>query len=140
MMLSELNSGVIPHALAMDIPYALPKTYSWPAQRTDGASASPTAIPEGARFRLDPKLDIGKLNLPRVTRMMAVAAQRYGMIVRDQTSTALAFFAENWVPYGMTNPYTGTNGIFGGKTPVALMRSFPWDRLQLTKMTLSAPH
>ena len=32
--------------------------FSWPAQRTDGLLDSPDAIPEGARFRLDPNLDI----------------------------------------------------------------------------------
>ena len=68
MMISELKAGVIPHALAMNIPWAKPKTYSWPAQRTDGASTDPNAIPEGARFRLDPKLDVDALNLPPMTQ------------------------------------------------------------------------
>ena len=45
MMISELKSGVIPHALAMNIPWAKPKTYSWPAQRSDGPSTDPNAIP-----------------------------------------------------------------------------------------------
>ena len=49
MMISELKAGVIPHALAMNIPWAKPKTYSWPAQRNDGTSTDPNAIPEGAR-------------------------------------------------------------------------------------------
>ena len=78
-MIDELRAGVIPHALAMNIPWARPKVYSWPAQRTDGTSTDPNAIPEGARFRLDPKLDISRLDLPPMTRMMAKAAQR----VRD---------------------------------------------------------
>ena len=52
--IAELRAGVIPHALALNIPWALPNVYSWPAQRTDGTSTDPDAIPEGARFRLDP--------------------------------------------------------------------------------------
>src|SRR5262245_24712797 len=95
MMISELESGVIPHALAMNIPDARARVYSLPAQRTDGGSTAANAIPEGARFRLDPNLNVDSLNLPPVTRAMAVAAQRYGIIVRDVTHHAISFFAEN---------------------------------------------
>lgn len=135
MMISELNAGVIPHALAMDIPYARPKTYSWPAQRTDGTSTDPNAIPEGARFRLDPSLDIDALNLPPMTRIMAKAAQRYGIVVRDQTAHAISFFAEN--PNQLTaDPYVGTSGFFGGAYPNPVMKAFPWSSLRLLKMDL----
>jgi hypothetical protein len=136
MMINELRAGVIPHALAMNIPWAKPKTYSWPAQRTDGASSDPNAIPEGARFRLDPKLDIDELNLPPMTRMIAKAAQRYGMIVRDQTGHAISLFAENQAPYGGGNPYTSSGGFFGGPYPNPVLQAFPWDHLQLLKMDL----
>jgi hypothetical protein len=135
-MISELEAGVIPHALALNIPWAKPKVFSFPAQRTDGTSTDPNAIPEGARFRLDPALDIDKLNLPPMTRMMAKAVQRYGMIVRDQTAHAVSFFAENSAPYG-TDPYTGPGGFFGGLTPSQLTKAFPWEHVQLVKMTLS---
>jgi hypothetical protein len=135
MMIDELRAGVIPHALAMNIPWAKPRIYSWPAQRTDGRSTDPNAIPEGARFRLDPTLDIAKLNLPPMTRMMAVAAQRYGMIVRDQTGHAISFFAENPLASGV-NPYTTAGGFFGGPSPGAVINAFPWDHVQLVKMDL----
>jgi hypothetical protein len=135
MRLDELEAGVIPHALAMNIPYARRNVHSWPAQRGDGASPDPQAIPEGAHFRLDPRLDIDRLHLPRMTRMMAVAAQRYGIIVRDQTTVAVAFFAEDATPTG-TNPYAGRRGLFGGHRPDQLLASFPWEHLQLLKMTL----
>jgi hypothetical protein len=137
MMMSELKAGVIPHALAINVPYAKPKSYSLPAQRTDGASTDPNAIPEGARFRLDPNLDVDALNLPPMTKAMAKAAQRYGMIVRDQTAHAISFFAENpSQKQSVTNPYTGPGGFFGGPDPARVMQSFPWDRLQLVKMDL----
>jgi hypothetical protein len=133
MMISELKAGVIPHALAMNIPWAKPKTYSWPAQRSDGSSTDPGAIPEGARFRLDPTLNIDALNLPPMTRMIAKAAQRYGMIVRDQTGHAISLFAENPTQYG-TDPYSGPSGFFGGPYPNPVLQAFPWDRLQLLRM------
>ncbi len=136
MMISELKAGVIPHALAMNIPWAKPKTYSWPAQRSDGRSTDPNAIPEGARFRLDPTLNIDALNLPPMTKMIAKAAQTYGMVVRDQTGHAISLFAENYTQYGTTNPYTAPGGFFGGLYPNPVMKAFPWDRLQLLKMDL----
>ena len=135
MMVSELQAGVIPHALAINIPWAKPNTYAWPAQRTDGRSTDPNAIPEGARFRIDPKLDIDKLNLPPMTRAMAKAAQRYGMIVRDQTGHAISFFAENPTRYA-NNPYVSPGGLYGGTDPTAVMRAFPWDHVQLVQMQL----
>jgi hypothetical protein len=134
MMVPELEAGVIPHALAMNIRAARADVYSWPAQRTDGSSTDPHAIPEGARFRLDPKVDVDTLDLPPLARMMAIAAQRYGIIVRDQTQ-AVGFFVENPNHY-RTNPYTGVEGLFGGLAPNQIMRTFPWEHLELLKMDL----
>jgi hypothetical protein len=134
-MLDELRAGVIPHALAMNIPWAKPNVYSFPAQRTDGRSTDPNAIPEGARFRLDPTLDLNALNLPPMTRMIAVAAQRYGMIVRDQTGHAVSLFAEN-PGAASPNAYVAPGGFFGSPNPMAVMKAFPWDRLQLVRMDL----
>ena len=134
-MIDELKAGVIPHALAMNIPWAKPKTFSWPAQRTDGRSTDPNAIPEGARFRLDPNLNIDAMNLPPMTKMIAKAAQNYGMIVRDQTGHGISLFAENPRSAG-TDPYSAPGGYWGGPTPDKVMNAFPWDRLQLVKMSL----
>ena len=106
------------------------------AAHQDGTSTDPNAIPEGARFRLDPTLNIDSLNLPPMTRMMAKAVQRYGMIVRDQTGQAVSFFAENPAQYG-ADPYPGPTGFYGGLVPAQLTRPFPWDRRQLVPMTLS---
>ena len=132
MLISELQSGTIPHALAIAVPFARAGIFTWPAQRTDGISTDPASIPEGARFRLDPTLDVSALGLPLMTRMMAEAVQRYGMIVRDQTAHALAFYAEDPTPSG-SNPYPA---LFANQYPIDLLASFPWDHLQLLKMDL----
>ena len=135
MRIDELKAGTIPHALALAIPFARPRTWSFPAQRTDGSSSDPAAIPEGARFRIDPTLDLSKLTMPRMTRMMAVAAQRYGIVVVDQTGWAVGFRAEDNTPTG-SDPYYGSGGLFGGLYPNDLLARFPWDHLQLMKMDL----
>ena len=126
--ISDLRAGHIDHALAISIPHARAGVVAWPAQRTDGNLNSPDAIPEGTRFRLAPKLDLSELNLPPVTRMIAEAAQRYGLFVRDQ-SGAVAFYAEQ--PTATPDPYSGTNSLFGSLSPKALTEAFPWSHLEV---------
>ena len=133
MLISELQAGRIEHALAISVPNARAGVFAFPAQRSDGTSADPAAIPEGARLRLDPRLNIAALNLPPVVHAMAVAAQRYGMIVRDKTLDATGFFAEDPSPTG-ANPYPQ---LFGGQAPNQLLARFPWDHLQLVRMQLT---
>ena len=81
--LDELQAGRIDHALALAIPEIKKDFYSWPAQRSDGSLDSANAIPEGTRFRLDPSLDLNSLQMAPVVRMIAQAAQDYGIVLRD---------------------------------------------------------
>jgi len=132
--LEDLELGQINHAVAIGIPEVRGGVYASPAQRTDGTSTSPLLLPEGAHLRLDPSLDLAALHLPRLTLMMAEAAQRYGIVVRDHTAT-VSFYAQDPTPT-RTNPYAGPHGYFEGKTPAQLLASFPWSYLQLLKMEL----
>ena len=117
----------------MAIPHTKANTFVFPAQRTDGDSTAWNAIPEGTRFRLPASLDINALNLPRQTKMMALAAQKYGIIVRDGAG-AVTFYAED--PY----LYQQKNGLnpypvyaFGGQSPSQLLASFPWSKLKVVR-------
>jgi hypothetical protein len=123
---SELQSGAINHAVAFEIANPRSRFYAWPAQRTDGGDPNPSALPEGIRFRLDPTLNIAALNLPPVTRAIALAVQRYGMVLRDKTEHAVGFYAEEPKP-GEPDPYPA---LYAGKTPAQLLASFPWSHLQ----------
>jgi hypothetical protein len=131
-LISELRAGRIPHALAMGIPVARARVFSRPAQRTDGRSPDPSAIPEGARFRLDPRLDLAALHLPRATRLLAEAAQRYGILVNNQ-SGAVALYAQDPTPTGR-DPYPV---LFDGLRPVEVMRRFPWRWLHALRLELA---
>lgn len=128
MRLRELRAGRIDHALALAIPKARSRWLTWPAQRTDGADPSPAGIPEGARFRIDPRVDLDRMKMSPLVRTMARAAQRYGVVVRDQ-SGAVAFFGEDPTPTGR-NPYWGASGYFGGYINNVLKSQFPWRHLQ----------
>jgi hypothetical protein len=121
--ISELESGHIEHALALAIPDAA-ASYVWPAQRSDGENRSPGAIPEGTTFRLPASLDVNSLGLPSAARMIAEAAQKYGMIVRDR-SPEVALYAEDPTPFH-ENPYPR---LFGGRSPSSLLQGFPWSKL-----------
>ncbi len=133
MLISELKRGVIDHALALDLPNARAGVFSWPAQRSDG-TGPPSDLPEGARLRLDPSLDIASLHLPPMARMIAEAAQRYGIVVRDKTGRAIGFYGED--PGSGHDPYSGPGGLMQGATPDQVLERFPWNRLELLKMTL----
>jgi hypothetical protein len=129
----ELRAGHIDHALALAIPAAKANAVVWPAQRGDGIAAGTDAIPEGTRFRLDPALNIDALALPPAAAAIARAAQRYGIVVRDQAG-AVVFYAEDPGPLG-GDPY---GALFGGLWPDRLLARFPWDRLQVVVPDRSA--
>jgi hypothetical protein len=159
MTLADLRSGQINHALAMSLPYPRQGVFVWPAQRSDGTGTLPNSIPEGAHLRLNPSLNIPAMHLPKIVEMMALAAQRYGIIVRDQTHANIGFFAEDptqygAVPYTASDPYFGQfrdangtpdpvhgrpdpNALFDGMWPSTFMSYFPWSDLQVLNMGLS---
>jgi hypothetical protein len=138
----QLRSGVIGHALVFATWANKPGEWVYPAQRTDGRCQGPdlqycSNIPQGARFRLDPKFDTSKLANP-VVRMIAKAVQDYGMVLNNTTGSGVSFYAEGWrghVP--AVNPYYGTEGLFKADPSQLLttqfMRAFPWSRLQMLK-------
>jgi hypothetical protein len=132
--LEDLELGQINHALAIAIPNTRKGVYASPAQRTDGYSTLPETLPEGAHLRLDPNLNLASLHLPHMTLMLAEAAQRYGIFVRDSGQN-VAFVGQDPTPTG-TNPYTAAHGYYEGKSPQQLLESFPWKYLEVLKMEL----
>lgn len=126
MTINELRAGQIDHALALALPTTAAGTFSWPAQRSDGTTTGPSAIPEGTRFRLDPALDLDSLRLSPVALAMARAAQRYGIIVRDGASN-ITFYGEDPTPAG-ANPYPA---LFRDRYPNEVLAGFPWDHLEV---------
>jgi hypothetical protein len=133
--INELRAGRVDHALALGLPEIRSGVFSLPAQRTDGTVDRMDAIPAGARFRLDPTLDLSTLQMPPFVRVLAEAAQKYGMIVRD-TSGAIAFYGEDPRPRD-PNPYPRLIGpAYDNGHLYEDLAQFPWDRLQLVRMRL----
>jgi hypothetical protein len=121
----ELRRGRIDHALAFALPEARAGAFSPPATRTDGQTPGEQAIPLGTRFRLDPELDLDRLDLPRPTRTLAEAAQRHGMIARDKAG-AVTFYAEAPRPGHPVD----LRELLGGRYPSEVLERFPWDELE----------
>jgi hypothetical protein len=128
---SDLDAGRIDHALAIGLPAVRAGRFAWPAQRTDGTGPL-GSLPAGAHLRLDPTLNIDTLHLPKLTRMIARAAQRYGLIVREQTDGAIRLFGETRDPDAQ-DPY---DRYLQGRTPQRLLADFPWDRLQVLQVQI----
>jgi hypothetical protein len=133
--LDELERGRIDHALAMAIPHARAGVWSQPATHGDGDSADPDSLPEGAHLRLDPALDLDRLDLPPLTEMVAEAAQRYGIVIRDRAGV-VALYGEDPTPSG-ADTWSETYRSQG--EPDRLLSRFPWRELQVLTLDLQGP-
>ncbi len=124
---SELQAGVIDHALAVNV-VKTSRGQVAPANRNDGDSDDADAIPEGTRFRLDPSVDIATLGLPKGGVAIAQALQKYGMYVTDKAG-AVVLMGEDSSPYvaaGQPDPY---QAVFDGQPAYEVLAKIPWDRM-----------
>lgn len=124
----DVKRGSIDHALV----FAYPKTRSGgpvaPATKSDGQTGGDDAIPQGARLRLDPSINLNSLGLNRYELMIARAMQRYGMILGD-TSGGFTIYAQH--------PQSVPGGSYGGLLPDSTwidLSKIPTDRLQVMKL------
>jgi hypothetical protein len=133
--LADLKRGYINHALAMAVPQATQGVFSWPAQRSDGRFTGGVSLPEGLRFRLDPTINIDSLGLPYFERMLAQAAQTYGIVIRDQ-SGCVSIYAQDPTTTG-SNPWAAP---FDGWSEGTYLSWFPWSHLQALQTQLTTTH
>jgi hypothetical protein len=141
---ADWRAGVINHPLGIALVDAVAYDYYPPAQRTDGNTTGDLRLlPEGAWLRLPASLDIDAMDMTPMARMLAKAAQKYGMVVWDRAG-AVALRAENPTgQYAGNDPYSGPGGIFGVQPgddigdekfwPDSghLIAGFPWGSLQV---------
>jgi len=132
--LEDLEQGKINHALAIAVPNVRETTYALPAKRTDGYSKEAFSLPEGAHLVLEPTLNLASLHLSHFTLMLAEAAQKYGIFVRDRAAN-VALYGQDPTPTG-NEPYGGSHGFLEGKAAWQQLASFPWSHLELLKMEL----
>jgi hypothetical protein len=130
---SEIQAGLIEHALVLQIDNACQAAVRLPAIKTDGESTRADCIPEGARLQLDPAVNIDLIS--RITpgeRTVALAMQKYGGYVIDHADTAMS------VSFERAPGATGTSpGAVYERAGLAwdyyAMPHVPWTRLRVLK-------
>lgn len=102
----EIAAGAIEHAIRFILPNARMRAgaYVRPATHAGAPSGPADALPYGSRLRL--RADYPLAALPAGARVVAVALQRYGMILADGGSIALTarddrFTARKWADVGI---------------------------------------
>jgi hypothetical protein len=123
----EIQQGYIPHALAVATDTVCANTFRPPATKTDGRSSRSDCIPEGARLRLDPSVDVDGLAVSPAARMVARAMQVYGAYVVDATHAVFNVTFEMANTDGIGDVYRQA-GLTGDYDP---LHGVPWDRLQV---------
>ena len=132
--LAELARGHRPRARARPSRAAAGRVrVARPAQRR---YRRPGTIPEGAHLRLDPSLESEQSQDAARDPDDRPAAQRYGIVVRDQTHYGISFFAELPQSSAGGQVYYASNGLFHGESPLELLKSFPWSHLEVLHMHL----
>jgi uncharacterized protein YjdB len=119
----EIDQGRIEHALAFAYSLSRATRCVWPASKTDGKNHLGNVIPQGARIRLDPTLDVDTINgLDETGRIIARALQEYGMFLIDNSGANKIYAEDN---------LTANWGI---QLVVTTVSAIPVDRLQVLRL------
>lgn len=133
----DAKAGVIDHALSLQLMEARHwKTFSWPAQRSDGSTRDEDSVMEGARLRLDPAVDVDSLGLNPVAAMIAKAAQTYGFIVTDRAGSVAITAEAGQEQAGDVDPWPG---LMDGAESWNVLAGFPWKDLQVLPRDYGKP-
>ncbi len=121
----ELEASAIDHALLFIYPYTSKAGAVPPATETDGMTRDSWAIPEGARVRLDPSLNLDRLGLTPYDRTIAEALQTYGMYLGDDGGG---------LSLQTINPIAASGDVYDGLLPdqrYVSLNGIPVNRFQV---------
>ena len=97
---NEVEKGVIDHALRVTVPHTC-AGHIYPARHDAGSGSCQSTPPMGLRLRL--RGDFPVNNLPRQARVIAIAMQRYGIIVADNGT--------EWYVQGASNAHFNDDAL-----------------------------
>lgn len=142
--IAEARAGEIRHAVCFTMANAHKGLWSWPAKQGDGTDDYEFAPAQGQWFRLPPDLDIDRMNLKPMTKLIAKAVQKYGGFGSDKNLFCHAFNAEPgfveehvtgqdpWQPGGdLYQKYQLGSGN--------LINDFPWELTQWAPIDWGKP-
>jgi hypothetical protein len=101
--LDEIQAGKIEHVLKVALNNTAP-CHVFPGV---GDESGTGAICEGARLRIKPSVDLSKRALSPAARIVATAAQRYGLVVGDQSGGQFNLKLENTIVEGRGDLWKG---------------------------------
>ncbi len=122
----EIQRGRIDHALIFSYPFTSSAGSVGEASETDGWSDRPDALPEGARLRLDPSLDVTSLGLPDWLATIAVAMQEYGLVLVDDGGGVQLYGVHSWS--SVEDPWSE---VLETGAEYVLLDDLPWDRVEV---------
>ncbi len=130
---SEIQAGVIDHALVVQSDTVCAGVYRAPAIKTDGDSTRTDCLPEGARLQLDPAIDVTRIaGITPAERTVARALQRYGAYVIDRGGAPLSISFERAPDATSTSP--GSAYVAAGlRWDYDGLPHIPWSRLRVLK-------
>lgn len=128
----EVEQGVIDHALMFAPANTCTQSTAmyYPASHADGSDTSSSCIPIGARFQLDPSINLDIIpNITPLEKMIGKALQKYGAYC-DDTGGAFGFSIEF--------DRTGRNVYYKAGAPkpdsdAVFLRALPWTQLRMVE-------
>jgi hypothetical protein len=119
----EIAQGRIEHALAFAYLTNRLGRCVYPASKTDGKVDQLDVLPEGARLRLDPTLDVESIpGLDRTGRIIARALQEYGAYNIDNSGSNKLY------------PEDNLTANWGTTLVASTVSAIPIDRLQVLRL------
>jgi hypothetical protein len=119
----EIAQGRIEHALAFGYYTNRAGRCVYPASKTDGKVDRLDVLPEGARLRLDPALNVDKIpGLDRTGRIIARALQEYGAYNIDNSGSNKLYVEDN------------LTANWGTTLVAKTVSAIPIDRLQVLRL------
>jgi hypothetical protein len=140
--IKEAQAGVITHAVALQILQARTwPDWSYPANRTDGWNPNNITdiIREGQRLRLKSSYNVAASGLHPIAKMVALAAQTYGLIVTDTSTGGMAISAENASNYQNAYGVDPWAALLAGSASWQVFNGFPWSQLEAIQVDYGKP-
>jgi hypothetical protein len=127
----EVQAGRIDHVLKIAVNTAN-ENHVWPMTGSDGDSLDPAALPQGARLRIKPSVDLSRLALNPDALTIARALQRYGAVVGDSSGSNTNLKVENTV-------IEGKGWLWKGRLTASALQAIPFSNYEVVQLGYNPP-
>jgi hypothetical protein len=141
LMVAEAQAGVCNHAIALQGMYSMGWPYwSYPANRCDGGNPGGVDWPRhGQRYRLKSTFNVSGSALHPIAKVIAAAAQTYGLIYTDTMYGGIGIACENGAGIKAATGVDPWTTLCAGTPSYAVLNGFPWDQLEAIQVDWNKP-